>query len=82
MTQLNESIKLSDVKIFFPKCRSILNDYGLKDRDIETETLKRACEIYQIDLAEVLAKLARSDVETYLPKPPASSSAPSNKANH
>jgi len=64
MTQLNGSIKLSDVKIYYPRCRVILKHYGLVSRETESMTVERACEVNRVDVDEVMERLAQADVES------------------
>ena len=40
MTLLNENLKLIDVKIFFPKSRTVLHQYGIESLKNEQVRLK------------------------------------------
>ena len=63
MTQLNENIKLGDIKTFFPKSRHVFHQFGLEDQKFEDVSLIRACEIYEINYGFLLAELLKLEKE-------------------
>lgn len=63
MTQINENIKIQDAVIFFPRSRQVLRLYGMEDMEKEAITLKKACEICQVDFLELQAEILRNEEE-------------------
>lgn len=57
MTQINENIKLADAKIFFPRTKDIFLRYGIAADDLNSLTLRKACELYNVNIDELLSDL-------------------------
>ena len=66
MTQINEGMKIGEIKIFFPNSVDILRTYQLDDEDVEDLPLKDACSRCKVDALELISKLSRWENQLFL----------------